>query len=196
MLVNVTGIDGCGKSTQVDLLRGFLESRGRRVFVSKAYGPDEKRLFGPHIPEIGDTALMFLFQAFHAEQQRRASEALARREIVLADRWDEGYEAYHSLHGPLSEDRALREAINHLAFEGLVPDVTFLLNVAPQTGMVRSQKRGADFFDARDLAYHAKLAASLRKIARERNWMVLDGEASIAHIHELITTRVARLPHS
>jgi dTMP kinase len=129
MLVTITGIDGCGKGTQLQHLAAFLQGQGRSVFVSKAYGDAEKELFALFIERATDEAVMFLFQAMHAEQRAKAARAQERGEIVLADRWDESYEAYHSQYGVLSHDTELRQRLNEVAFRGWRADTTILLRV-------------------------------------------------------------------
>ncbi len=68
MLFNITGIDGCGKTTQVQLLQEYLVEQGKEVFVSKAYGEEEKKILSSIMPNLDQLAILFLFQALHVEQ--------------------------------------------------------------------------------------------------------------------------------
>ena len=57
MIINITGIDGCGKTTQVDLLSQCLRAIDREVFVSKAFGYREKAVYSELIPQFEPVAL-------------------------------------------------------------------------------------------------------------------------------------------
>lgn len=184
MLFNFTGIDGCGKGTQIGECADYLERKGFSVFVSKAYGPREKELFSLFIERADDRSVMFLFQALHVEQRVRAVQALHEGKIVLADRWDDAYLAYHSKNGVLSTDVELRHRLNELAFDGLRPDVTFYLRVPIEVGMERCRIRGADFFDRKPSEYHRSIADELDRLAVEQSWEVIDGDRSNKEVHQ------------
>lgn len=191
MLVTITGIDGCGKGTQLQHLAAFLQGQGRSVFVSKAYGDAEKELFALFIERATDEAVMFLFQAMHAEQRAKAARAQERGEIVLADRWDESYEAYHSQYGVLSRDTELRQRLNEVAFGGWRADVTILLRVPVAMAMERCRIRGADFFDLKGVQYHQSLSDRLDELASELGWHVIDGSLPHKEVHQRIVDVVA-----
>jgi len=184
VLINITGIDGCGKGTQLQRLVGYLTRKDKSVFLSKAYGPREKEMLSLFIERAHDVAVMFLFQAMHTTQRILAEEALRNGSIVLADRWDDAYLAYHSQYGVLAEDAALRNKLNELAFGGIKPDITFLLKVSVSVAVERCRTRGADFFDRKGAAYHQSLADYLDKLAVEQSWTVIDGTRPRREIHE------------
>jgi dTMP kinase len=183
LLINITGIDGCGKGTQLGHLADFLRSKNKPVFMSKAYGDAEKELFALFMETATPEGVLFLFQALHAEQRAKAEKALKRGEIVLADRWDDSYEAYHSQNGILSSDQKLRFRLNEIAFGGICADITFLLKVPVDIAMERCRIRGADFFDLKGREYHQSLSDRMDQLAAEQNWVVLDGTLPHREIH-------------
>lgn len=193
MLINITGIDGCGKGTQIQHLSDYLAHKGKKVFLSKAYGPREKEMLSLFIERANDIAVMFLFQAMHATQRILAEKALQNGCIVLADRWDDAYLAYHSQHGVLAKDSTLRNQLNELAFGGIKPDVTFLLKVPVSIGQERCRIRGADFFDRKSEVHHQSLADHLEKLAHEEGWMIIDGTKPHREIHEEILSNIRPL---
>lgn len=187
MLICLTGIDGCGKGTQLSLLTEYLEKQNFPVFVSKAYGDAEKECFSAFINTWSQTAILFLFQALHAEQSLKVRRALAQRRIVIADRWDEAYLAYHSRYGILSCDPKLRARLNEIAFEGISPDVTILLDVPVKVALKRLEARGKDFFDKLPQSYHQAMRDEYLRLAKEKNWHVVDGTRPAIDIHSRIT---------
>lgn len=91
MLINFTGIDGSGKTSQIDLLYKHLVSLGRKIQVVKAFGKNEKVLFQEYMEHADQKTILFLFQALHVEQCIQAKVALNNHKIVISDRWDESF---------------------------------------------------------------------------------------------------------
>ena len=193
MLIGFAGIDGSGKDTQIDRLQGVLTRRDIHCFVSKAYGANEKQLFAPFLESCAAEARLFMFQAFHVEQFRRAIHALGEGKVVLANRWDEAYLAYHSQHGVLATDPHLRRRLNEVAFAGLTPNVTFLLDVDVLTGQKRIRRRGKlSFFDAAPPDYHERMRREYLSLARRGGWVILDGRKPKKEIHQDILSCLSR----
>jgi dTMP kinase len=176
-LFGFAGIDGAGKTTLLNGLADHLRENGHDVFVSKAYHDAYKQAFGQFIESADDTEIMFMFQAFQRRQRNDALAHLALGEIVLADRWDEAYDAHHSQNGTLAQMPDLRRGINYLAFEGLKPLVTFYLQVKPSVANMRVDSRGLnDFFDEKAAEHHKAQAKYYDERAEiDENWVKLDG---------------------
>lgn len=186
MIICITGIDCCGKGTQIPLLAEFLQRKKYDVFISKAYGSAEKECFSPFMEYWHPVSIMFLFQAIHTQQRVKARKAENQGKIVVADRWDESYLAYHSNYGILKDTHELRKDLNKLSFSNIVPDITFLLKVSITTAKQRCKHRGEDFFDQLPWKYHETMQKAYLKIAKDRNWIVLDGEKPPKEIHKKI----------
>lgn len=186
MLICITGVDGCGKGTQVYLLKEALKSSGFNVTTSKAYGDAEKESFAHFFKLWDDIVITFVFQGLHRQQYINAKKALEQGRIVIADRWDESYRAYHSMFGFLALDEVMRNKLNEVSFGGLVPDLTFLLNISISKAVRRMQERGRDFFDSKDEEYHHKMAKAYLQLAKEKNWEILNGEETPERIHRKI----------
>jgi len=186
MFIAFAGIDGSGKTTQIQMLEKYFQNKNRQVFISKAYTAKEKVLFREYIQEIDQRAILFLFQAFHVEQCIKAQEALKKHRVVIADRWDESYFAYHSTYGVLSQQSELREQINQLAFQGLKPDICFLMDIDPKVAIDRTSKRGQDYFDKLSYSYHLDMCNAYRRLAKDNNWVIIDGSQDSTYIHSEI----------
>lgn len=184
----ITGIDGCGKSTQINLLANWLRSKKVSVFVSKAYNCEAKVILRTYINNWdSDLAIMFLFQALHAQQYAETIRALNDGKVVLADRWDESYLAYHSNFGELSEDDNLLKMLNHLAFKDLLPNLGFLITVPVEVARKRRKLRGKiERFESRPDEYFDLIQKTYISIARERGWHIIDGGQSETVIHAKI----------
>lgn len=177
------GIDGSGKTTLINSLSSELRIAGHDVFISKAYTPEHKDAFSQFIETADDIEIMFMFQAFQRRQRNNILARLALGSVVLADRWNETFEAYHSQNGDLSNRPSLRAAIDDLTVGDLRPAKTFYLRIKPSVAMRRTHSRGADFFDVKTIDYHQAQADYYDKRADEDDsWITIDAHRTPADI--------------
>jgi len=163
VFVTFEGLDGSGTTTQTELLRRHLEQAGRDVVATREPGGTE---LGERVrelvlggTEISPWAEAALFAAARAELVAEVIQpALERGADVLCDRYLDSSLAYQGLARGLGVDRVL--ALNIDAIRGVLPDVTFLLLLDPNTARERSgppadriEREGEDFLRAVDEAY-------------------------------------------
>lgn len=194
MLLVVSGIDGCGKSTQVSLLAGWLRNIGVPVFLSKAYNDEAKAILRQYINNWNsEEAIMFLFQALHSQQYFESVSAINRGYTVIADRWDESYLAYHSNFGELSRNEKLLSDINRLAFQDLLPDLGFLITIPVDLAEKRRKFRGKiERFESRSLEYFNIIQKKYLSIAKDRGWYIIDGTRNEEEVHAEIISIVQK----
>jgi dTMP kinase len=191
MLIAITGIDGSGKTTQIELLKRYLEQAGKKVMVSKAYGELEKKCLAPLFKYWDSLAITFVFQGLHRQQFVDAQKFLKTKTIVLADRWDETFLSFHSKFGFLAKNHKLRSQWNKLAFAGLIPDLTFFIDTPPRITHQRLPGRGTDFFDRGSLKYHEQIRKATLQALKGRPLVIIDGTKTIDEIHDIIISQVA-----
>ncbi len=163
MFVTFEGIDGSGKTTQVELLRAALEAEGRTVVATREPGGTP---FGERLRELllngtemAPWAEAALFAAARAELVERVIRpALERGDDVLCDRYIDSSLAYQGIARGLGVDRVL--ALNLEATRGLLPDRTFLLLLGLEAAADRAgptpdriERQGGDFRARVDTAY-------------------------------------------
>ncbi len=174
------GIDGSGKTTQVKILGEKLKRRKVEVFVSKASASGSKYLIDSFIKKFGlrrnSPSVMFLFQALHTHQRERVQEVLYENKIVIADRWSPSFWVYHQKFGPLKGQIAYLEVLNQIAFQGLTPDITFLLDLPVELAYKRMDGRGPrDTFEEETQGVFSLARATYLKMAKNDNqWIVID----------------------
>jgi dTMP kinase len=145
--ISFEGIDGCGKTTQVELLRAHLESREARVLTTREPGGTalaeaiRNYLLTSREPLASRTELL-LFAAARAQHVEEAMRpALVRNEIVLCDRFVDSTTAYQGT--GLGLDADVHRTVERLCNGGLLPQVTFLLDIDPLVGLRRrAEQRG------------------------------------------------------
>jgi dTMP kinase len=165
VFVTFEGLDGSGKTTQVELLRAFLEAEGRSVVATREPGGTP---VGERVREIllGDLdmsawAEAALFAAARAELVERViAPELERGADVVCDRYIDSSLAYQGIARGLGVERILE--LNLYATRGLLPDRTFLLLLDPERaadrldgGSDRIELEGRDFRTRVDEAYRS-----------------------------------------
>lgn len=158
ILITFEGGEGAGKSTQIRRLAGELLAAGRDVIVTREPGGTpyaeaiRKVLLSPEATGDALTEAL-LFAAARREHIRALIEpALAAGKVVLCDRFIDSTRAYQG--GRLPD--ATVEGIIALATAGLTPDLTVLLDIAPEAGLSRAKARGnaSDSFEREGLEFH------------------------------------------
>jgi dTMP kinase len=163
VFVTFEGLDGSGKTTQVELLRAHLAESGRDVVATREPGGTD---LGERVrdvllqgDEISPWAEAALFAAARAELVARViGPALERGADVVCDRYLDSSLAYQGIARGLGVDQVL--ALNVNAIRGILPDRTFLLMLgADEAGQRgggasdRIEREGGDFQRAVESAY-------------------------------------------
>lgn len=171
--IALEGGEGAGKSTQSRLLAEALRTRGLDVVVSREPGgtPGAEQIRSLVLSLEGEgwhpRAEALLFAAARADHvERLIRPALAAGKWVVCDRFLDSSRAYQGGGGGLSDDDIL--TLHRIGSGGLLPDLTLLLEVAPEIAAERLAARdpdGADRIGGRDAAYHAKVAAAFARFA-------------------------------
>jgi dTMP kinase len=144
--ISIEGIEGAGKSTQIDFIRGFLEQHGQRVVVTREPGGTQ---LGEQIRELllmprdngmshdAELLLMFAARAEHIEQVIKP--ALQRGDWVLCDRFVDATFAYQGAGRGIPASRIA--AISDWTLKGLQTDLTLLFDLPVEVGQARVVKR-------------------------------------------------------
>ncbi len=196
MLITVEGVEGSGKSTQCRRLAESLRVRGLDVVLTRepdgtAMGAALRKLFEADGPPPAPLAQVFLFMA--ARQQHVVEvirPALARRAVVLSDRYVDATMAYQGF-GQGVDLETIRD-LNALATGGLLPDLTLLLDLEPAVGMARIRDRRLDAFEKMDLAFHRRVREGYLEIARteKHRVVVLDAGQDADVLHAAVAATV------
>lgn len=201
LFISLEGIDGVGKSTQSDLLEEFLRAQGREVVRSLEPGGTElgqeiRHLLLHRKGDVAPRAEALLYAADRAHHvASKIRPALERGEVVITDRYLDSSVAYQGV------GRALRaedvRAISMFAVEGLLPDLTILLDLEASAAAARRSKTGEEpdrlerekieFFEAVRQAYLDMAAAEPKR------WLVIDARQSVEEMQAQIRSRVAEL---
>jgi dTMP kinase len=197
------GIEGSGKSTQARLLGEWLEARGRAHVLAREPGStplgEEIRralLHGGDVPARAELLLMLAARAALVEQVIRP--ALAGGAIVVADRYELSSFAYQAYGRSLPVDAV--HAANAFATDGLVPDLTIVLEVPLAESAARREqgRSGADRIERAGDAFHERVAEAYRLLAhRDVCTEIVAGTGAIEEVHgSILGLLAARFPET
>lgn len=204
LFITFEGGEGAGKSTQIARLAEWLRARGREVVVTREPGGSPGAEAVRHVLLSGAAepfgakmeALLFAAaRADHVEQVIRP--AVERGAIVLSDRFVDSSRVYQGVTGDL--DPRFMAALERVTVNGVMPDLTLILDLDPVEGLRRAdQRRGeaaADRYEKETVEIHRRRREAFLDIAREEpgRCAVIDASADEATIAAEIAAAVARL---
>lgn len=196
--ITFEGPDGCGKTTQADLLATRLADQGLDVLLTRepggtAIGDQVRKILASLDNASMDPRTEFLlFSASRAQHvQEIIGPQLERGGVVISDRFYDSSLAYQGYGHGLDREDLLR--ITHFATGGVVPDLTFLLDIPVEHGLQRRRDGSKwDRLDAYDLDFHRRAREGYLKLARSQpdRWVVLEGTRPIHELHAEIRAAV------
>ena len=182
MFITLEGTEGCGKTTQVAPLAEFLRQQGWDVLTTREPGGtpigEQIRavLHNLENTEMHARTEILLFQAAraqHVEQVIRPQ--LARRGLVICDRFADSTLAYQG-YGRQQPLEPLRALVDY-ATGGLKPDLTLLLDLDVEVGLLR-RARGGEWnrLDALEVAFYQRVRHGYSELvsAEPERWVVVD----------------------
>jgi len=195
------GGEGAGKSTQSRLLVAALEQKGIPVVVTREPGGTpgaeaiRQLLLGTEGEGWNARAEALLFAAARSDHvERLIAPALAAGKWVICDRFVDSSRAYQGGGGGLSDAEVLD--LHRIGSGGLLPDLTLLIEIAPEVAATRLALRdpdGADRIGGRDAAYHAKVAAAFSRFAdaEPQRFARIDGNGNPDQTHSRVLAALA-----
>jgi dTMP kinase len=195
------GGEGAGKSTQSRLLAEALRARGISVVTTREPGgtPGAEAiralLLGTEGEGWNPRAEALLFAAARSDHvERLIRPALAAGQWVICDRYLDSSRAYQGGGGGLSDADIL--TLHALGSQGLLPDLTLLVTVSPETATARLAKRDngmADRIEGRGAEYHARVAATFAELAaaEPQRFAIVDGNGTVDATHAQVLAAVA-----
>ena len=198
--ITLEGPEGGGKSTQAKRLVDHLQAQGHEVLLTREPGGTE---IGDQIRQVimslenksmSPEAEFLLFAASRAQVVRELIEPqLERGGIVVCDRFYDSSLAYQGYGHEL--DLELLRTITGFVSGGLVPDLTFLLDLTSELGLERRKHDGRwNRLDDYDLAFHERVREGYHRLAEldPDRWVQIDAAQTEDEIQEQIRETVAR----
>jgi len=195
VLISFEGIDGCGKSTQIKLLREYFNKKGVEFSVFREPGGTEisekiRSLLLHETEDMDPTTELLLFSA--ARSQLVAEKIIPRLkdgEIVILDRFFDSTTAYQG-YGRKSAKLSHIETLNKLATHNTEPDITFYLCIDPKEAAKRTQTGTKDRMEKAGEDFFREVCDGYDQLSRLKRFEVIDATESQEEIHKKIIARL------
>ena len=198
MFITFEGIDFCGKSTQVELLRKYLTGRKKIVEIIREPG-------GTKISEMIRSILLdkvhdnmcneseiFLFSASRAQLVReKIRPYLMKGYYVISDRFHDSSTAYQGFGRGLSIDAIMN--IHSLAIRDTVPDITFFIDIPVEEAenrKIQKLHRELDRIEISKRDFFEKVRNGYLYLSKDKRFRKVDGTLPIQEVHQKIINEI------
>lgn len=205
MFITFEGIEGCGKSTQAELLKNHLQAAGKRVVLTKEPGGTRlgtqlrSILLAMDNTDICKETELFLYLADRSQHVHSLIKpALSEGNIVLSDRFFDSMIVYQGYGRGM--DVELLSSFNEVAIAGTKPDLTILMDLPAETGLKRALNRNIEQkltssegrFEAESLAFHTRVRNGYLAWAEKNQdrFVVVDASLNVDRIFARILSEL------
>jgi dTMP kinase len=193
----IEGIDGCGKTTQIDELSRWLPNSGLIKEGSKLITTREpggsllgKKLRGLILDNNANNkpsslAELLLYSADRAEHVSKIiSPALKNNDWVISDRFSDSTLAYQGYGRNINLE--IIKNIESIVCQGEYPDLTFFLEISPEESILRRKNEIPDRIESEGIRFLEKVNEGFKLIAKEKKWKVISASQNITTISDQI----------
>ena len=174
LFITIEGGDGAGKSTQMDNIQKYFEELGYKCLRTREPGGTpigeklREILLDPDNKEMSPVTEMMIYAASRAQHVSEVIRpAVERGEIVICDRYVDSSIAYQAFGRDLG---AAVESVNKYAIDGVMPDITFWMDIDPEAGRKRIGNRenpDLDRLELDKLDFHYKVYEGYKSISEK-----------------------------
>ncbi len=193
IFVTLEGVEGCGKTTQMNLLADYLRGKNFDVLTTREPGGTEigdelrKVLLNPETKEMDYRAEVLLYTASRAQHVSEIIvPALEEGKLVLCDRYIDSTLAYQGFGRGLSLSKLID--INRWATQDINPHLTILLYFPTEDGLKRATTKEADRIEQEDIEFHRRVQDGFLKLAQRysERYQIVDATGKEREVHEKI----------
>ena len=208
IFITIEGIEGCGKSTQVRILKNYLQKKGLDVLLTREPGGTEignqirKVLLDKRNKMIVPYSELFLYAASRVQHVEEVIlPALQEGKAVICDRFSDATTAYQGYGRGLN--RNMVSVINGFSTKGLSPDLTIILDLPQEIGLKRARARNKEKglsmkegrFEEENLLFHKKVRQGYLRISKSdpKRVKVINAGYDIKKVNSQISKEVDKL---
>ncbi|OLR56489.1 dTMP kinase [Hornefia porci] len=199
LFISFEGPDGSGKSTQIEYLKTYFRERGLDCVFTREPGGTEigeklrEVILDKSNNEMCDMTEALLYAASRAQHVcQLIGPALNEGKIVVCDRFMDSSIAYQGCGRQLGDKVRV---INEYAVMGIIPDLTFLLEIDPRVGKGRIRADERDRLENEKLRFHKRVYRGYLQLAEQepQRIVLIDGSRSREEMRAEITGHIERL---
>ncbi len=202
MFITFEGIDFCGKSTQIELLKSYLLKKNKKVRVIREPGGTEisEKIRTMLLDKENSKMLMetefLLFSASRSQLVREKIRPYLNEGIyVISDRFHDSSTAYQGYGRGISVEVIL--SIHKLAIGNTIPDITFFIDIPVEVAEQRRQEKSIKHLDRIENSnkdFYSRVRNGYFELAKSENrFRILNGTDNIENIHEKIINEIEKI---
>jgi dTMP kinase len=184
LFITFEGVEGSGKTTQIQRLKKYLDRKGIPCKVTREPGgcpiseKVRKILLNPDHREMVPTSELLLYEAARAQHIKEAIKPFLKKGgVILSDRFSDATLAYQGYGRRM--DLKWIESLNRISSQGIRPNVTFLLDCPSQVGLKRAIRRNRTLrqereerFEKEKIQFHRRVRKGYLAIAKKEPYRV------------------------
>lgn len=200
IFITMEGPDGAGKSTQIDLLKKYLEDKGYNILLTRDPGGNDiseairEIILNKDFTEMGYMTELLLYASARAQLvKENIKPALEAGTAVIADRFVDSSAVYQGIGRGLGIDTVYK--VNEFALQGIMPDMTILMDLDAEVGLARKKNQAElDRMERESIDFHKKVVAGYRELADRYPERILkvDAALQVQEIHDIIVTNIEK----
>jgi len=205
MLITLEGIEGSGKTTQINYIAAYLKDLGHECVVTKEPGGTEiggkirSILLDPENKCIDPLTELLLYAADRVQHIKELiAPALEAGKVVICDRFCDSTTVYQGF--TRGVDLGLIHQLNKLVLEGVEPDITFILDLPPEIGLERawnqinngSRSVMETRFEKEKLSFHNNVRKGYLELAKSESdrFVVIDASVEAGFVRKAIIDKL------
>lgn len=197
IFIVMEGPDGSGKSTQIALLKEYLDDMGCECLITREPGGTaigeaiRKVILNPEYKEMSDVTEMLLYAASRAQLMAEVIvPALEEGKIVISDRFVDSSIVYQGIARGLGIDTVA--AVNAPGIGSCQPDCIFFIDIPEEEGIRRKKiQKQLDRMEQESIDFHAMVSRGYRQVLSGRKEVIyVDGSDSVEHIQKQIRDEI------
>ena len=200
IFITMEGPDGSGKSTQIELLRGYLEEKGYDVIITREPGGTviseaiREIILNKDFTEMSSMTELMLYASARAQLVSEViGPAIDSGKAVISDRFVDSSVVYQGIARGLGVDTVYE--VNSYAIQGYMPDITFLLDLSAEEGVRRKKdQKELDRMEQESLDFHRRVVEGYRTLAEKSPDRIIriDATLPIEEIYDTIRGNVEK----
>lgn len=203
IFIVMEGPDGSGKSTQIDLLKQYLDKAGYKSIITREPGGTaigeaiRKIILDPDHKEMSDVTEMLLYAASRAQLMSEVIvPALQTGTIVISDRFVDSSIVYQGIARGLGIEMV--SSVNAPGIGKYKPDCIFFIDISEEEGIRRKRiQKELDRMEQESIDFHCMVSKGYRTVLSDRKEVVyIDGSASVEQIHQKICEEIRKRIHA
>lgn len=200
IFITMEGPDGSGKTTQIELLKGYLEKKGYDIIITREPGGTviseaiRSIILNKDYQEMSHMTELLLYASARAQLVNQVIKpALAEGKAVICDRFVESSAVYQGIGRGLGVSTVYE--VNNYALGEVKPELTIFMDLDAEEGIKRKENQTElDRMESEDLSFHERVVEGYRQLAQlypERIFPV-DATLPINEIHSIIVEEVEK----